>query len=403
VTLEGWGDPRGDDEYAGKLWQERLRLAAQSDAKQLESAGLWAPPPVPTNLYDQLAEERPEVDWIVRGLAPAGIVMTNAQAKGGKTTLLLNAVRAMAMDEMFLHRFYVNVDPAERIGYLNMELPKGQFNEWVEGMGMDDDALKRIEVYHSMEYGFSVLDFSNDRAVDWIVRWLIDSGITILFADPLAKLYNPARWGNGADPNAAFTAWWKVLEDIARQAKLRLVWIAHHTGFSSESADRARGASSMMDNPTVNMVLRHNGDHAGKPSGTERYLKAWGRDVDVDEFEINYNPTKRRLSITGGSRNRVDATKDRKALEAYDTFVKYAREQIANGVEVKSVSVSAGELTALAGIRETDRASNEFRRGRDVAVNREWLHCETEGNRKKYSIGPITPPDRKPLDGRGEG
>jgi hypothetical protein len=95
----------------------------------------------------------------------------------------------------------------------------------------------------------------------------------VLFADPLAKLYHPARWGGGSDPNAAYTQWFTVLEDIVRCAKLRLVFLAHHTGFSEEAADRSRGASAMMDNPTVNMAYRHNGDHAGKPLGNQRYLK----------------------------------------------------------------------------------------------------------------------------------
>ncbi len=387
-------DPREDAEYGERLRFERLAQAAREDARRMEASRLWTPPPWPTTLYDQLAEVPPKTDWVMHDLAPAGIVMVNAQAKGGKTTLLINAAFSMVENVPFLNRFKVNLQPDERIGYLNMELPKGQMNEWFRDLQISDEGQKRLEVYHSMEYGLKVLDFSNDRAVEWVIKWLTDNGITVLFADPLAKLYNPARWmGAGGDVNAAFTQWFNVLEDIQRIAKLRLVWIAHHTGFSEEAADRSRGASSMMDNPTVNMILRHNGGHAGKPKGNERWLKAWGRAVDVDEFEIGYDPIKRRLFKTGGSGTRADSASGWRALEAYDAMVKYTDEQRAKGV-VGDIELTSGQLSSAVGLRETDKASSEHRRGRNLAVDRGWLAERRDRTTKLYRLGEITPSDR---------
>ena len=248
-------------------------LKVQDEAMRRLAHELWTPPPFPTSAYDQLAEGIPEIDWVAEQLISAGIALLNAQWKTGKTTLLMSMARALLMSAAFLGHFEVKMKSDECAGYLNMELPKRLFNSWLSQMKLSDEALKRLSTYHAMEHGFSVLDFSNDQAVQWVIQWLVDSGVTVLFADPLAKLYNPARWGGGGDPNAAFTQWWKVLEDIVREAHLRAVVIAHHTGFAEDAADRARGASAMMDNPTVNMAFRHNGKVGDLVApDTKRYL-----------------------------------------------------------------------------------------------------------------------------------
>jgi hypothetical protein len=375
-------DPTQHPQFPKALETELISLAARQEAKRREAHRLWTPPPTPGSLFDELAEEIPPIDWVIKGLAPAGVAQVNAQAKGGKTTLLLNAMKSLATGERFLGKFDVVTGSDERIGYLNMELPKRQMREWVKDMDINDDAAKRISMYHALEHGFKVLDFRNDNAVAWLIKWLTDNGTTILFADPLAKLYNPARWGNGSDPNAAYTAWFAVLEDIIREASLRLVFIAHHTGFSEDAANRSRGASAMMDNPTVNMTYRHNGDHADKPAGPQRYLKAFGRDVDVDEFEINYVERTRRLYASGeGSRS--DASEKRWALECYDALVDASNKGIPE--------LNSGDLATACKVASTGRRSEEFRKGRELAVREKWVTMQTRGNAKYYSLGTEIP------------
>lgn len=382
VNDAGGFDPRQHPQFPKAVEQAQISMAARQVANEFEAQRLWTPPPTPGSLFDELAEDISPIDWVIRGLAPAGVAQVNAQAKGGKTTLLLNAMKSLATGERFLGKFDVVTESDERIGYLNMELPKRQMREWVRDLDINDDAAKRISMYHALEHGFKVLDFRNDNAVAWLIKWLTDNGTTILFADPLAKLYNPARWGNGSDPNAAYTAWFAVLEDIIREAGLRLVFIAHHTGFSEDAANRSRGASSMMDNPTVNMTYRHNGDHADKPAGPQRYLKAFGRDVDVDEFEINYVERTRRLYASGeGSRS--DAAEKRWALECYDALVD------ANSKGIPELN--SGDLATACKVPSTGRRSDEFRKGRELAVREKWVNMQTRGNAKFYSLGTETP------------
>ena len=333
------------------------------------------------SLRDQLAEGVPEVDWIVHHLIPAGIAQINAQYKCGKTTFLMNFVRSLVTCEPFLGGYEVKFNSDERVGYLNMELRRQQMLRWWGEMNLPDEAQERIEVYHAKTDGFEVLDFSNDLAVEWLIKWLRENGITVLVADPLAKLHNPARWGSG-DPNAAYTQWWKVLEDIVRQAALRSVFLAHHTGFAEDSADRARGASAMMDNPDVNMTFRHNGYHGGVPPDDKRYLSAFGRDVEVDEFEIDYDRTNRFLFKTGGF-GRVKTKTVAQARRAWAEVVR---------CDNTGVKPNKTKLFATLGWATTGRKAGECAQWYDHAISQHWIEVVGgKGSEKLHQPGVSRP------------
>jgi hypothetical protein len=154
-----------------------------------------------------------------------------------------------------------------------------------------------------------------------------------------------------------------------------------------------------MDNPTVNMVLRHNGQY-GKPPGRERWLSARGRDVDVAEFEMMYDPVTRMYTATGnGSRAIVggDDMKGHRALEAWQAAARHYRAERAKGVE-GDIELTSGQLAQLCGIKPTDKHSGEHRSGRNLAVDRDWLNVRKEGTAKWFSIGKTTPPAETPVD-----
>lgn len=369
-------DPRRDKQFKDFVRGEHMVLAARAEAQRAESERLWTPPPQPTTLYEQLEEGVPEVDWVIEDLVPAGNVQVNAQQKAGKTTLVMNMVRALLVNEPFLGRFRVNVRPDTRIAYLNMELPKQQFLAWLADMQVPADAAKRLDVYHARQYGFGALDFRNDRAVDWIVSWLRDNGVDTLAADPLGALYNAARWGGG-DPNAAYLQWWARLEEVVRLAELRCVLIAHHTGFAEASAGRARGASAMMDKPDVNMSYRHNGEHGGKPPDAKRYLAAYGRDVDIDEFEIDYAEPTRRLFATGAG-SRVDAETEKQAERCRDAVLSFAK---------AGEQPNKTELFRKLGWDTVGRAAGDSQRWYEVARTRGYIATERDGRATLHSPG----------------
>jgi hypothetical protein len=245
--------------------------------------------------------------------------------------------------------------------------------------------------YHGREHGR--LDLTNDAAADWAIRWLRDVGITVLLMDPLGSFFDQP---NGGDPNAAFLRWWAALEHVVLEASLRGVLIAHHAGYSEEGGNRARGASAMMDKPDVNITYRYlvdEGSYTDAPTDNKRYLGAFGRDVDVAEFEIDYNIRTRLLHVTGGG-SRAASAVDRYALKAYDAMVAYTYEQKQKGA-ADVVELNAGELSDKVGISKTSQQSGKFRQGRDSAVREGWLRERKQATSLFYSLGDVAPPDRQ--------
>jgi hypothetical protein len=378
-----------EDDVAARLHDLRV----QREAKRQDAAELWVPPEYPPSLYEQLEEAPDEsVDWIFDELWH-GNVQINAQKKSGKTTLMLNALRSLVTGEPFLGRFAVNVQSDCRVGFLNMELTRTQFNGWLREMDLPAEAQKRIVPYHARAYG--ALDMSNDRAVEWLIGWLRDEGIHIPFFDPLSSFFNATRWGSG-DPNDSYLRWWGVYEHVVLEAKLRGTWIGHHAGHSEEAGNRARGASAMMDKPDVNIAYRYEvgeGGYTDAPSDSKRFLSAFGRDVDVREFEIEYQVPTRYLYATGGG-SRAASSVDRYALKAYDAMVAYTYEQQQQGVK-EVIELKAGELSTKAGVAETSKQSASFRQGRDKAVAEGWLVRRHKPPSAYFSLGDVVPPDRE--------
>lgn len=349
-------DPRQDDEFADFLRGERLALAAKAEARRLEAAQAWSSPPYPASAYEQLADEPSEVDWIFGNLW-SGIAQVNAQKKSGKTTLLMNAAASLVTGDPFLGRFEVAAESDCRVGYLNMELTKAQFNRWLSDMALPDDGLKRLMPYHGREHGR--LDLSSDAAAEWVVRWLRDTGVSVLIMDPLGSFYDQP---NGGDPNAAYLRWWARLEHVVLQAGLRGVLIAHHTGYSEDGGNRARGASAMMDKPDVNLTYRYNvgeGSHTDAPIDSKRYLSAFGRDVDISEFEVGYHPTTRRLCVTGGG-GRIDAEAERQAERMRDEVLR---------ADAAGESPNKRELYAALGWEPSGRGKARFDRFYKYAID----------------------------------
>jgi hypothetical protein len=315
----------------------------------------------------------------------SGNAQVNAQKKSGKTTLLLNAAAALVTREPFLGRFEVNVESDCRVGYLNMELTKGQFNRWLADMNIPDDALKRLVLYHARESGR--LDFANGAAAEWTIDWLKHEGINVLLLDPLGSFYDQPISG---DPNPPYLRWWARLEHIVLQAELRGVLIAHHAGYSEDGGNRARGASAMMDKPDVNITYRYNvgdGTYTDAPIDSKRYLSAFGRDVDVAEFEIDYNARTRKLRATGGG-NRADAETVKEAKRAWNAVL------VANQCGEKP---NKGELFDKLGWANSGAGAKKCQKWYRYALEQEWITADASGGKGKpieHTTGP-----RKPHEG----
>jgi hypothetical protein len=369
-------DPRSDDEFPAYLRAEQLALAARTDAQRAEATQAWNAPPYPVTAYEQLAEEPPEIDWVVEDLWPSGIAQVNAQKKSGKTTLALGAAAALVTGEPFLERFDVKVESDCRVGYLNMELSRGHFNRWVADMALPDDALKRLVLYHGREHGR--LDLTNEAAAEWVSGWLRDSGIDVLILDPLVSFYDQP---SGGDPNAAYLRWWAHLEHVVLTAQLRGALILHHAGYSEDGSGRARGASAMMDKPDVNMTFRYETgrgrQHTDAPTDTKRWLSAYGRDVDVEEFELDYDRPQRRYRATGGG-GRTKQAAEREAQRCREVIVAFAR----NGE--RPTKTALYEELGWPMVGEAKTVSESWY---SLAKNYQWIKAEKSGTKLLHQPG----------------
>jgi hypothetical protein len=75
--------------------------------------------------------------------------------------------------------------------------------------------------------------------------------------------------------------------------------IAHHMGHVEE---RSRGASRLRDWPEAGWRYVRERDDGREVEHGARFLSAYGRDVDVRETRLDYEPLVRRLALVGGSR-----------------------------------------------------------------------------------------------------
>ncbi|WP_204807736.1 AAA family ATPase [Mycobacterium riyadhense] len=376
----------GDDELAEDLHAELRTVRIRQAVKDHVAAQTWtAPPTWPGTAAQQLAEGVPAIDWIVADLFPAGICQVNAQQKAGKTTLALNLVHSLLTGNQFVRRFTPNFSDDEAIGYLNLELDRPMFLSWLTDLGMKDEH-ERLHLYHSRDKGFGRPDLRSSAGFSWFVEWITKHNITVLVIDTLSKLYDPSHWGGGSDPNVPFNRFWQMIENLKREAGLRGIFILHHTGYSEESGDRARGASAMMDNPDVNLTYRHSGAQGGAAPDSKRWLSANGRIEPIPEFEIDFSLSGRKLFATGSANKRGDVDVRRKAVEIWEYL---NREQSIGTPQVAKTKL----LTAVGlpfkgkGLGATSDPALSY------AIAQQWIFCQVNGTRILYAItGIVSPP-----------
>ena len=86
-----------------------------------------------------------------------------------------------------------------------------------------------------------------------------------------------------------------ALERVLADASVPECFLIHHMG---HGAERSRGASRLRDWPDAEWRLVRQDDNPSSP----RLLSAFGRDVDVPESRLDYDPGNRWLALAGGSR-----------------------------------------------------------------------------------------------------
>lgn len=276
-------DARRDADLAEQL--HRLRVSKEArrllDAESAELLDL----PTSTRLDVFLAEDDPDPEYRVDQLLPSGgNALFVAPHKAGKTTTVGNLIGAIVDQRPFLGQYATRPG---KITLIDDELDQRMLRRW---LGEHDiEAAGDVSIV-SLRGRVSTFDVLNESIRK---RWAdLLRGTDLLIIDCLRPLLDALGLDENHDAGRLLVA----LDELKAAAGISELIVVHHTGHAGE---RSRGDSRILDWPdAIWKVNREKADDQDSP----RYFSAYGRDVDVRDSRLDYDPTTRRLTTTGLSK-----------------------------------------------------------------------------------------------------
>lgn len=291
--------------------REAYRLRVRDAAREkvaAEKAALNELPAFDADLLVDVLQRPAEPPERVTGLIPwQASTLIVAMRKTGKTTTELNLARSLLLGEAFLDRFEVRAITG-RVAILNYEVGAAQLARWADEVGVPRDRLYLVNLRGRR----NPLSHEDDRAA--LAERLRAQEVETLIVDPFGRAYT----GQSQNDSGEVGAWLADLDRFARgEVGASDLILAVHAGWEGE---RTRGASALEDWADSIITLARD-----KDDESARFFKATGRDVDVDEDRLSFDPATRHLSLTGqGSRKQASAV--RKSAELVPEIVSYVRD-----------------------------------------------------------------------------
>lgn len=358
--------PTPESEHADRVARRLRFLRAERDARaQLAAEGRTVEPFDAGTLAEVLArpaEPRARVASLVPWEAGTLIV---AQRKTGKTTLTLNLARSLITGEPFLGSLAVRpIQPGARVALLNFEVSAAQLAAWAREHRVDPDALFLVNLRGRR----NPLTHADDR--ERLADLLREKRAESLMVDPFGRAYSGASQNDAGEVGAFLVG----LDQFARaDVGARDLFLTAHAGWNGE---RTRGSSALEDwaDSIVTMTKDEDTD--------ARFIRATGRDVELDEDRLAFDPDTRALSLTGdGSRKAAGATRrDAETIAA-----------IVDILEEHPEGMSGEQLGAAA-----HRKDAAFTSVRDALVSRGVLTADKRrgrGGGKVYTLTSTQPPE----------
>lgn len=276
------------DAHPVELAKEVGRLRVRQEARAIVAADGIKPPTFPTGtLADDLATPPSANDYTVEGLLPVGgNVVFSAYRKTGKTTTVLNLIKALADDELFLDQFAC--DLTGRIAYVNYELHDEMLRKWFRAVGI----VNADRVASPLHFRGRRLAFWVPTVRDQFAEWLSENEVQVLILDPGARAWRGLV--ESENDNSQMASWTAAVDELKQASGVSEVVIPVHTGRAAqaEGSEHSRGATALEDWPDALWYLTKDA------SGT-RYFRATGRDVEEETRELAYDEATRTLQLTG--------------------------------------------------------------------------------------------------------
>lgn len=286
-----------DDQHEQEVLRELARLEVRDEARRrFELRRAPAPEPWDAGtLSEHLLKPPPppaRIDGLVPWEASTAII---AQRKAGKTTLELNLAWSLITGEPFLGGR--EVLPVEgRVALLNFEVSGAQIAAWAQKAGVPPDRLFIVNLRGASN------PFRRPEELARLATLLREQEVEALIVDPFGRAFT------GDDQNNAgqVQGWLLTLDEFARRDVGALdIFLSVHAGWNGE---RTRGSSAMEDwaDSLINLTRKED-----ETRGTDdRFIKADGRDVDLPEDQLLFDPSNLRLSLSGyGSRKAASAAR----------------------------------------------------------------------------------------------
>lgn len=247
-------------------------IAEKDGSEELSSMGV--------NMDMAFEQEWDEEEWVVHGLLPlSGKALFTAPAKAGKTTTMGTLIRSLTRDESLFGQF--PTEGKRRVTVIDTEMTPRKHVDWLKSADVDPSLVTAFY----MRGRAQMVDLRSEAAQ---IRWakvLRDSETEILIIDPLS----PILAGLGLDENAAgdVQAFLAGVDSLITRAELAGAVVVHHHGHSGE---RGRGSSAFLGWPDAIWTLV-------KDDNDVRYFGALGRDIEVPESMLEFDPGSKLLTI----------------------------------------------------------------------------------------------------------
>lgn len=286
-----WSDQA--EAYDPDLAKELKRQRDRDRARQIlaaERAPRLVFPSLGSTLRDELAEPDEEEVYAIEGLAPeGGNVLIPALRKTGKTILVMNLAKALVDGQPFLGTFAVR-EIQGSLAFLNYELSASMFRRWARAIG-----FKNPERVRPLHLRGQSLPFWLPETRDATVEWLrgIDAESAII--DPAGRASHGLVLND--NDNAQVRDFCAAVDAIKEAAGLREVYVPIHMGWQPqpEGQERTRGASEWEGWMDAGWYYTADEDGA-------RFLRAYGRDVEVEAFALTFDPHTHALTHAGVTR-----------------------------------------------------------------------------------------------------
>ena len=278
--------------YEREVVRVLAHLRVNAEAKRrfvAEQAQSAKPVPEFVSLTDLLNEPDRAVSYRIDGLLPTdGRAILAAQFKAGKTTMVGNLIRCLVDGAPFLSQ-YEAAPVTGRVALVDTEMGRDKLRDWLK-----DQCIARpdkVEL-NALRGQLSTFDLLNDACLDAWADKLRAKDTEFLILDCLRPILDSLGLDESHDAGRVLVA----LDELAQRAGVSEMLIVHHMGHSGE---RSRGDSRLRDWPDVEWrLVRENTDEPA----SRRFFSAYGRDVEVAESALDYDPITRHLVIAGGSR-----------------------------------------------------------------------------------------------------